>query len=111
MWTGCANSARTTSPPMKSIPRLRPRYPVNAIEAAVAISDSTSARLRQRMKSRLVWSGTSLSSFMRFDDLDVQFAGTRAADPQRDQHAGEIDGGEHRGHNTDQQHDGEAADG
>src|SRR5690242_20533714 len=76
----------------------------------VAINDSTSATLRQRMKSRFVFSGTSFRSFIWLIASNVQFARTRAADPQRDQHAGEIDGGEHRRNDADQKHDREAAD-
>src|SRR5438132_11515790 len=67
-----------------------------------------SARLRQRMKSMFVWSGTSFRSFIA-PTSNVQFARAGAADPQRYQHAGEIDGGEHRGDDADEQHDGEAA--
>src|SRR5215471_17387272 len=74
----------------------------------VTISDSTNAMLRQRMKSRLVWSGTSFSSFI-VQALNMQFARPDAPDPQRHQHAGEIDRGEHRGHNADQQDHGETA--
>src|SRR2546423_2478096 len=62
------------------------------------------------MKSRLVFSGTSLSSFIAAAS-NVQFAGASAVDPQRYQHAGEIDGGEHGSDDADQKHDGEAANG
>jgi PAS domain S-box-containing protein len=41
--------------------------------------------------------------------LNMKSAGARAAEPQRDQHAGEINGGENRGDDADQKHDREAA--
>ena len=40
----------------------------------------------------------------------MQGARSRAANPERDQHAGEIDGGENRGDNADQENDRKAAD-
>src|SRR5689334_18992255 len=79
------------------------------MDATVAISDSTSARLRQRMKSMFVWSGTSLSSFISRAS-NVERPRACAADPERNQHAREIDGGEHRGDDADEEHDREAAD-
>ena len=57
---GCPVVTRTIWPPMKSTPRLSPRVATSAIDAIVSSTDSSSARLRHRMKSMLVLSGTSL---------------------------------------------------
>ena len=60
------------------------------------------------MKSMFVWSGTSFRSFIEQPQI-CSSRGPGAADPKRNQHAGEIDRGEHRGDDADQQHDREAA--
>ena len=108
--TGWAKVARTTWPPTKSTPRLRPATPTSARLATVAMIDRTSARLRQRMKSMLVLSGTSFSSFIGPVPQMLSTRGPLALDPERDQHPGEVDRGEHRGDDADHQHDREAAD-
>src|SRR5687767_6233042 len=108
---GWAKVTRIICPPTKSTPRFNPRTPTMARLAMVAISDRTSARLRHRMKSMLVLSGTSFKSFMSSDPpLDVERLWPGAPNPQNDQHPGEIDRRVDRCDDADQKHDGEAAD-
>src|SRR5262245_3558476 len=105
---GCGKVVRIICPPTKSTPRLRPRTPTMAKLAIVTTIEMTSARLRQRMKSRLVLSGTSFRSFMCASDM--QYARPLAPHPDGDEHSREIDGSEHRRDDSDHQYDGKAPD-
>src|SRR4029450_3531019 len=108
--TGWAKVARTTWPPTKSMPRLRPLTPTRTRLPTVAMIDRMRAMLRHFMKSMLVLSGTSLRNLMVL--FPLAFDGARAVglDPQRHQHPGEIHRREYRRNDADQQHDREAAD-
>src|SRR5436190_11572018 len=105
MLTGCAKVARTTWPPMKSMPRFRPRVPTSTRLATEARIDRMRATLRHFMKSMLVLSGTSLRSFIFTFPLNIDRARTLGLDPQGHQHSREIHRGEDRGDDADQEHD------
>jgi hypothetical protein len=61
---GCSKLTRIICPPTKSTPKLSPRNATRAMLATTSKVDSSAATLRQRMKSMLVLSGTSLRSRM-----------------------------------------------
>src|SRR5918997_1392290 len=106
--TGWAKVTRTICPPTKSTPRLSPRTPTTTRLATVTSIDSASARLRQRMKSRFVLSGTSFSS--RILTSDIEHARPLPPHPEGHQHSRKIDSSKDRGDDSDHEDDREAPD-
>src|SRR5688572_11460939 len=108
--TCLAKVTRIICPPTKSTPRFSPFTATSDRLATVASIDRISARLRHRMKSMFVLSGTSFRSFI-FQASDMQFARPLAAHPEGDEHSREVHGREDRSDDADHQDDGEPADG
>src|SRR5688572_7116915 len=100
----CAKVVRITWPPTKSTPKLSPLIAIRPIDSAISRVEIAMATFRQRRKAMLVSSGTS---FSRRIGSDPELLGP-LAQPDRDEHPGDGDGGEDRRGDADHHHDREA---